>query len=63
MTLRSLTPACFTAQLGMLGLCPKPQQGTCSLHPFFASQRFKQGFWGKDGYIFREKPHRIPFRS
>ena len=28
---------------GTMGLCPIPQQGTCSLHPFFASRRFKEG--------------------
>ena len=26
-----------------MGLCPIPQQGTCSLHPFSASRRFKEG--------------------
>ena len=38
-----------------LGLCPKPQQGTCSLHPFSASQRFKQGFLGQGWVHITEK--------
>ena len=28
-----------------LGLCPKPQQGTRSLHPFFASRRSKPAYF------------------
>ena len=41
-TLRCLILVFFMLGVGgRLGLCPKPQQGTCSLHPFFASRRFK----------------------
>ena len=40
-TLRCLILVFYVGHGGRLGLCPKPQQGTCSLHPFFASRRFK----------------------